>query len=289
MRLFLFLFSWACTFFSGVILSDTKRFKLRTYQFSSGKVRRDVRFVVLSDLHGREFGRGNKKLLRSIRDLNPDFVLMVGDIMTAKDRGQEIITNSVEVACRLVQDISAFCPVYYSLGNHESRVQWDPWKYDFTFLDMIERLKKAGAHVLDNQSAYVKEYGIRIHGLSLPETYYKMSRLQKFKPEQLKKRFGKTDDGRYHILLAHDPEYLPVYAKWGPDLSFSGHYHGGIMRLPKLGGVISPKLHLFPKFDGGLYHLEGKNQIVSCGIGTHTLPIRVFNPAELLLVEVKKG
>lgn len=289
MRLLMILFSWAVTFFGGVILSDTKRFQVHRYFFRSKKIKKDARFVVITDLHGREFGKGNQKLVEEIRKRKPDFVLLGGDIMTAKDRGEQIINDSIDVACNLVRDLSAFTKVYYALGNHESRVQWSPWKFRFTYRDMLKKIKNAGAHILDNSSTFLKEYGICIHGLTLPEQYYKMTNRRDLSPRLLQTSFGSTSDGRYHILLAHDPEYMPTYAQWGPDLTFCGHYHGGIMRLPKVGGVISPKLWLFPDYTGGLYHLNKKDQVVSCGIGTHTFPIRVFNPAEMLYVEIKKG
>ena len=289
LRILFALFSSLVAFFSGVILSDTKRFQVHRYFLTSKKVNKNAKFVVITDLHGREFGKDNKRLVKEIRKLQPDFVLMGGDIMTAKDRGDHIINASIDVACRLIKDISEFSPVYFALGNHESRIQWSPWKYQFTYREMMKKFKDAGAHILDNHSAFLKEYGICVHGLSLPEQYYKMSNRKELSPRLLQTIFGEIKDGRYHILIAHDPEYMPVYAQWGPELTFSGHYHGGIMRLPKLGGVISPKLWLFPEYTGGLYHLNKKDQIVSRGIGTHTFPIRVFNPAEFLYVEIKKG
>lgn len=67
----------------------------------------------------------------------------------------------------------------------------------------------------------------------------------------------------------------------------SGHVHGGIMRLPVFGGVLSPSLTLFPKYDGGRFS-EGKStMILSRGLGTHTIPLRVFNPGELVVIDFK--
>lgn len=289
MRFLIMIFSGLVSFFTGVILHDTRNFQVHRYFFHSKKIKKDARFVVITDLHGREFGKGNEKLIREIRKLKPDFVLLGGDIMTAKDRNNDIINASIDVACSLVKNLSEIAPVYYAMGNHESRILWSPWRFNFTYRDMLKKLKKSGAHLLDNTSVFLKEYGIAVHGLSLPEQYYKMTNRHEFTPSLLHASFGDTKDGRYHILVAHDPEYMPTYAQWAPDLTFCGHYHGGIMRLPKLGGVISPKLWLFPNYTGGLYHLNKKDQVVSRGIGTHTFPIRVFNPAEMLYVEIKKG
>ena len=87
-------------------------------------------------------------------------------------------------------------------------------------------------------------------------------------------------------MLAHNPAYFEAYASWGADLTLSGHVHGGIMRLPWLGGVLSTSLTLFPKYDGGEFRLGEKRMIVSRGLGSHTIPIRIFNPAELVAVEL---
>ena len=76
-------------------------------------------------------------------------------------------------------------------------------------------------------------------------------------------------------------------ARWGADLTVSGHIHGGLMRLPVLGGVISPRLCLFPHYDGGRFTKAGREMILSRGLGTHTLPIRIFNPGELVVIHLK--
>ncbi|MBO5503943.1 MAG: metallophosphoesterase [Lachnospiraceae bacterium] len=134
--------------------------------------------------------------------------------------------------------------------------------------------------------------------------------------EVITEKLGEPNDGAFHILLSHHPRYFPAYAKWGADLTLSGHLHGGIARLPKIGGVISPDPAFFPKYNGGMYELpkragiaqgnhraaiamndkhgasgrtdgETSTMICSCGMGMHTLPIRVFNPAELTVVHLE--
>ena len=100
---------------------------------------------------------------------------------------------------------------------------------------------------------------------------------------------GPVREGEYGILLAHNPAYFEAYASWGADLTLSGHVHGGIMRLPWLGGVLSTSLTLFPKYDGGEFCRGERRMIVSRGLGSHTVPIRIFNPAELVVVELVPG
>ncbi|MDE7197816.1 MAG: hypothetical protein K2O15_02920, partial [Lachnospiraceae bacterium] len=85
----------------------------------------------------------------------------------------------------------------------------------------------------------------------------------------------------------HNPVYFDAYEAWGADLVVSGHVHGGIMRLPVLGGVISPALTLFPKYDGGVFYEKESTMILSRGLSSHTLPIRIFNPGELIVIDLK--
>ena len=99
--------------------------------------------------------------------------------------------------------------------------------------------------------------------------------------------FGIPDPEVFHILLAHNPVYFDTYAAWGADLTLSGHLHGGIIRIPGIGGLITPQAQLFPKYDRGLISVNGKYMVVSAGLGEHTVPIRIFNPPQLILITVE--
>ena len=107
--------------------------------------------------------------------------------------------------------------------------------------------------------------------------------------EYLTKILGEPRADACQILIAHNPLYFEEYAAWGADVVVSGHVHGGIMRLPLLGGVLSPNLSLFPKYDGGRFELGKSSLLLSRGLGTHTVPLRIFNPGELVVVEIVKG
>ena len=99
---------------------------------------------------------------------------------------------------------------------------------------------------------------------------------------------GNADERFYTVLLAHNPEYFSSYAEWGADLTLSGHVHGGVARVPIWGkGVISPGLKLFPKYDGGIFRKGQAVMVLSRGLGMHTIPIRLFHPGELWVVEFK--
>ena len=100
---------------------------------------------------------------------------------------------------------------------------------------------------------------------------------------------GHSDKNRFQVLIAHNPQYFNEYTEWGADLTVSGHVHGGIVRLPLIGGVISPAIALFPRFDGGKFEKEGNTMILSRGLGTHTIHVRFYNPGEVCVIRIRKA
>ena len=105
--------------------------------------------------------------------------------------------------------------------------------------------------------------------------------------DYIKDCLGDCKEDSFHVLLAHNPTYFETYAKWGADLTLSGHLHGGIMRLPILGGVIAPSYHLFPKYDAGLFRIGNQKMIVSVGLGSHSIKIRLFNPPKIDVITLQ--
>ena len=270
----------AVLFFLFVIIWDTHRFVKRFYRLESPKIKKTVRLAVLADLHNKEYGKNNEKLLEAIRRENPDMILIAGDMIVSVEG------KSTEPAERTLEALSREYPVYFGIGNHEYRIFHQPEVYG----DMGERfrkfLKKSGIILLENKYTDLAEYGIRIYGLDLPRSYYKKFRKTELETETLESMLGKPPKDRFSILLAHNPDYFESYVRWGADLSLSGHVHGGVMRLPFLGGVLSTSFTLFPKYDGGIFRKGDASAIVSRGLGAHTIPIRVFNPGELIIVDL---
>lgn len=247
----------------------------------AGLVERVCRFGFLSDLHNNCYGEQNQRLLAAIDEAKPDFVVSAGDMLVA------VPGKSMDVAMDFMRMISAKYPVYYGNGNHEYRLKIYPEQYK----DMYDRYKKVldscGVCHLENADVTL-EFGkrkINICGLEIDRHYYKRFRKISMNEQYIASEIGEKKD-LFTILIAHNPDYFPAYAKWGANLTLSGHLHGGVMRLPKIGGVISPQCRIFPKYSGGLYKLDGKYLALSCGLGTHTIPIRINNPAELVIIDL---
>lgn len=241
------------------------------YEIKSEKLGRDYRIALLSDLHGVCHGKNNEKLVAMIEKAAPDFICISGD-MTVKNG------LHTEDMLYLMKKLAEKYPVYYSPGNHEIRM----WDYD----SYKKQVKDFGVQYLENKSVPVYP-DITIYGLDLPEYWYhKCWEKRCFKESNIEELLGKCDDHKFSILLAHNPEYGRQYALWGADLTMSGHVHGGIMRLPLLGGVISPSLRLFPHYDAGMFEEEDKKMIVSRGLGLHHIKIRIFNRPELSIINL---
>ena len=171
------------------------------------------------------------------------------------------------------------------MGNHETRLFLYPEIYGDMGKRYEEELNKIGAPFLRNKSKECND-NIRITGLEMKREYYQRFKKKLMDKSYLPEVLGEVKQEKYEILLAHNPDYFEEYAEWGADLVLSGHVHGGMMRLPILGGVISPAVKLFPKYDGGLFK-EGKStMILSRGLGMHTIPIRIFNPGELVFIKL---
>ncbi len=262
----------------GVVAFDSNRFIVRTVTVKTDKVKDDRRFLFISDLHARTFGKRNRRLYKALDSLSFDGALLAGDIMTADKHAD--FSESI----RFLFYLYGRGPVYYSLGNHESRSR----VYLKTYGDLYERytgeMAKIGVSFLDNESVTVD--GIRITGLTLPEKYYNKFKMPALSKEEIEELIGPTDPSVYDLLLAHDPEYFEAYASYGPDLVLSGHFHGGIVRL--FGhGFISPRFRLFPKYTAGFYQKGSTTMLVNRGLGGHHIPWRLFNPGEVIVLEIK--
>lgn len=282
-RLIMKIFLGICILFIIICIiswiADTHRFVVRYYNINDKRIRKPVRLVLLSDLHNKEYGHGNEKLLAAIRDAKPDAVLIAGDLCNGlKD-------NDFTPAINLLTELNKEYTVYYGMGNHEYRLKIYPKTYGTMWNDYSQKVDELGLHILDNESVLREENNIRISAVTIDRYFYKRFRKTRLEVSDMEGYLGEADSERFELLIAHNPEYFKAYAEWGADCTVSGHVHGGIMRLPFIGGIVSPRLVEFPHFSNGYYEKYGKKMIVSCGLGTHTIHVRVFNPAELSVID----
>lgn len=250
------------------------------YVLETDKIQSDKTLVFLSDLHDNCFGQGQKELLEAIGQANPAAVLIGGDMMVVKQRAD------THAALFLVEKLAGRYPVYYGNGNHEQRMERNKGQYGEQYASYRKSLLKLGVSYLSNQAAGT-DYGIQISGLDIEEPYYKRFKPETMEKDYIEQRIGKADGKKYQILLAHSPLYHEAYAKWGADLALCGHFHGGTVRIPGLGGLMTPQYQFFEKCCGGIHWKEGKAMIVSRGLGTHSVNLRLNNKPELVVICLK--
>lgn len=251
------------------------------YAVRSDKVIGAVRVVFLSDLHGREFGKDNARLLQRIAAERPDLIALVGDIFNSNADEDEI-----DRMCSFIGKAAEIAPVYYGLGNHE-------YGYlESHETDLLGCIRQTGVTVVNNDYSDVEINGtpIRIGGYM---GYYRRPFMTTADPAQQESELAFADafedTDHFKLLLNHIPtgwldwNYRDRYPV---DLVLSGHYHGGLVRIPFLEqGVVAPYVGLFPPYSKGLFEGKEATCILTTGLAGSKLP-RFFNPPEIAVVNI---
>jgi len=266
------------------VVRELRRFEVTRYDIFTDKINKNCKMLFLSDLHNKQYGTDNYKLLERIREEQPDLILLGGDMIVGRIRGYD------ENTVAFIRTLSKICKVYYALGNHEQRMKDEPELYG----DLFERYSREfvgyDVEFLMNETKHVLGEQICVTGLNIPmEAYEKVKRYKKYSLKMMERAIGQIkEEGKYNILLAHNPTYMHIYRRWNADLILSGHFHGCAVRLPKIGGIITPQFHLFPKYSGGIYREKYEDIVVSRGLGGHTVKLRFLNVPELIVLNLVK-
>ena len=248
------------------------------YRIASEKIHGQGKTIVfLTDLHNKEFGEENSRLLETVRKVKPDAVLFGGDGMVAK-RGN----SDVRIPLALLTELAKEFPLYCGNGNHESRMLWKSEIYGEAYENYRTALENAGIRYLSNEAADL-DSDIRIYGLDLPKSAY-LPRSGEIPEGLLKETLGEPDPEKFCLLFEE-------YAAWGADLTLSGHFHGGTIRLPLVGGVMTPQYQFFYPRCAGYFELPGKGReksrmIVGRGLGTHSINIRLNDKPQVVVVRL---
>ncbi len=233
------------------------------------------KIVHLSDIHGHEYGQGNEKLLALVAEQEPDLIVVTGDLIDQK--------GQLEMIPALAKGLSAIAPTYYVTGNHEWAVGTGAVK------ELKSLLSQYGVKPLSNQYEILERDGARIvlAGVDDPNGYADQTT-----PEELYAWIQGEAPGLFTVLLAHRNDHFGQYANAGYDFVLSGHGHGGIVRLPFVGGLIGTDRRFFPEWTSGIYTVGDSTLFVSRGLGNNTVPFkgfRIFNRPELAVVTLKAG
>lgn len=275
---------------AGVCLArsqyERKALSAETVCLSLPGLKGDHTLVFLSDLHNNEFGEGNERLLAAIEEAAPQAVLCGGDMLVSRGGRAD---DSVPFA--LLASLARRYPVFCGNGNHEERLRWRREQYGDQYEAYRDRLRAAGVVYLEDNSA---DFGpdLRISALDLAPEHYRKALWRpaaRMDRTYLEQRLGEAGKGgRCQLLLAHSPLYFDAYTDWGADLTLAGHFHGGTIRLPGLGGVMTPQYQFFRRECAGTLRRGRHVMVVSRGLGTHSINIRLNNRPQLVILQLRR-
>lgn len=267
--------------FLGLILysfHDQTVLEYEHYTVTTEKMDRSqsFRIIVLADLHNQEFGEDNAELIRKVEAMEPDLILAAGD-MIDQDSAD---TSAALSLCLKLKEIA---PLYYGFGNHEGTLVYAK-KIPFD-----QELSGNGIRVLINDGETIEIHGIPVDVGSIAtdvEGYPLYA-------AEFDRQFQEYEsDTHVKIMIAHLPYlFYETLADADYDLAVAGHFHGGQVRLPVLGGVYSElnhRIQLFPKYCDGEFQLPGGYPlIVSRGLGNHEFLPRINDRPEISVIDVK--
>lgn len=257
---------------NGVYCSNT--LEVINYRFKSKKLSTNLHFVVISDQHNREFGENNSELLEKIREQKPDFIAVCGDMVTRGNPDDSVMKYFLLQA-------SQIAPTYCVLGNHERDLADE--------IDLHADYNSTGAILLDDKEIEFEKDGekIRIGGLT-DFPYYEFYTEQDYVPDRdFWESFTSGDNSKFTILLHHQPEYIAsLLADTDIDLTICGHTHGGLIRIPFIGGLVAPNQGLFPKYDKGLFELGKNRMVITSGLADSDNIPRINNCAEITVIDI---
>lgn len=246
------------------------------YNIKSQKLQTNLRIVMISDLHMKDYGNNNEKLVNIIKKESPDIIAVLGDF-TVKD------STNYDIVLKLMPQLVNTAPTYYVLGNHELPI------LDTT--NFTDDIKSTGVHLLINKSEYFEKDGEKILIGGIKQYPYYDFQSPDFENEEryFLDDFIEKEKENFGILLCHYPEYFMwKFNEFDIDLMLCGHTHGGLIRIPFLGGLIAPEQGLFPKYDMGYFESDTAKMIVTSGLSTSSIIPRINNPGEVCVIDINK-
>lgn len=259
---------------AAFLIKDSREdLEISRYEVASQKLPESFdgfKIVQLSDLHGAEFGEDGMELVDKVGSLEPDMIALTGDFVT--DEGD------LAAVKKLAGRLTELCPVYFVSGNHEFG--------SGLAVKVRNILERAGVKYLSNEYLTINrgDDEILLGGVEDPLAYADM-----LSPDELAQKMNDAAPDAFKILLGHRNYWMTEYPELPVDLIFCGHAHGGLIRIPGVGGLIGTDRRLFPDFDAGQFNNGRYTLIVSRGLG-NSVPIpRIFNRPEIVCVELTRA
>ena len=249
-----------------------QNFTVTFYQLRSDKVSDNIRIIELADLHNKEYGKNNEKLVGKIKELHPDMIVYAGDMMNYRDDDYSVLFD-------LSDKLSEIAPIYACYGNNELD------QYLFEDKEFAEKLTAHNVNLLSNEAVDV-EVGHSVIELIAVSDDVKQFDIETNNAKKFLESLESTDNCR--ICLTHYPElFHEKLLNREIDVAFTGHAHGGLIRLPKIGGLYSTGEGFLPDFTSGVVQTEdGAQVVISRGLGNSGFIPRINNQPELVVVDL---
>ena len=230
-----------------------------------------LRIVELADLHGRVFGRGSRRLLAAVRRAEPDLICIDGDLFDEH--------TDLAMLPPLLRGLCAIAPVYYVTGNHEWRVPG--------LRGILAQMRTCGVTVLQDDWRVLRRGE---DALIVAVTDDPCGPAERKTPAELIADIrAEAGEAAFLLLLAHRNDQLPQWSALGVQAVLAGHCHGGVVRLPFVGGLFGTDRRLFPAWDAGLYRQGETALYVSRGLGYTNVHFRLFNRPEVAVIVLRRG
>ena len=227
-----------------------------------------LRVGVMTDLHAGVLHAGESAIARWVARMNaaaPDLVLLAGDFTDAHPLyGRRVAPE--RIAERLAA-LEAPLGCVAVLGNHDWRAFG---------MRMWTALAAAGIPVLENDALAFDAPGGRLHVAGVADV--------RFRRPDLPRALAPVPDSEPVIVLAHDPDVFP-FVPSRVALTVSGHTHGGQVAIPLARLPFMPSRH-GERYARGHIVEHGRHLVVGTGLGTSGIPVRLFAPPELLVLEL---
>ncbi len=249
------------------------------YSITTDKLHDSAKIVFISDLHNREYGKNNSKLVEKIKIEEPDIIAVTGDMISKTD-------ETYDVTITLLNSLVEIAPTYYVLGNHEKQYE--------DLESLINDIKETKTTFLDNQTVTINlgNDKINIGGLT-DYPYYSFDgpadQIPHFDNDEsvFLDNFIAQSKNRFSVLLAHQPEYYMWKLKYMDiDLMLCGHTHGGLLSIPFIGGLYAPNQGFFPEYSKGYYSSDTAQMIITGGLGNSIFVPRINNQVEISIVQI---
>lgn len=225
-----------------------------------------IKVLQITDVHNKKSVGNNLQIIKLLKKSKPDIVVITGDLV-------DIGTKRYNSVYSLIKQMAKINPrLYFVTGDDELQ--------SGNAEEFLKGLRERKVTVLDYQSVLINIKGTIIDLRGVPDSTFSSLDMDKATKDMT--------DNLYTIMLSHRPEVIYNYKDKVPDLTLSGHTHGGQIRLPLIGAVVAQGQGFLPKLDKGIFNIsENRLLYVDSGVGTSTMPLRFLNQSDVTLITIE--